>query len=199
MLVVRKRDRPTAHSLAGCRMHGKRPENQAAARRLLKTASSRDLSIGVQVLWIVFGCAWRVEHLSLTGKPQHGGRGRLTKLVCVEATACSACPAKDAHDFETGDAGAAHTYPQQALKFHVTETARAHDEYPVAHHVLQAGEVRKGSHLMIKGRPCKCPCCKCGSQNLSGNERRACLAKVRRGLYLQDRKARARKGPHRGH
>eukprot|EP00439_Symbiodinium_sp_Y106_P011788 s7301_g1.t2 len=39
---------------------------------------------------------------------------------------------EDAHDFETGDAGAAHTYPQQA------------------------GEVRKGSHLMIKGRPCKC-------------------------------------------
>jgi len=75
-------------------MHGKRPENQAAARRLLKTASSRHLSIGVQA------------------NPNMAD--------------------EDAHDFETGDAGAAHTYPQQA------------------------GEVRKGSHLMIKGRPCKC-------------------------------------------
>eukprot|EP00928_Gymnodinium_smaydae_P070059 TRINITY_DN539_c0_g1_i11.p1 TRINITY_DN539_c0_g1~~TRINITY_DN539_c0_g1_i11.p1 ORF type:complete len:168 (+),score=48.64 TRINITY_DN539_c0_g1_i11:138-641(+) len=36
------------------------------------------------------------------------------------------------HTFETTDAGASHTYPQQA------------------------GEIRKGSHLMIKGRPCKC-------------------------------------------
>merc|ERR1712186_159338 len=34
--------------------------------------------------------------------------------------------------FETADAGASHGYPQQA------------------------GEIRKGSHLMIKGRPCKC-------------------------------------------
>merc|ERR1739841_28011 len=34
--------------------------------------------------------------------------------------------------FETGDAGASHTYPQQA------------------------GEIRKGSYLMIKGHPCKC-------------------------------------------
>merc|ERR1719158_19941 len=34
--------------------------------------------------------------------------------------------------FEGGDAGASDTYPQQA------------------------GEIRKGSHLMIKGHPCKC-------------------------------------------
>merc|ERR1712226_1699881 len=34
--------------------------------------------------------------------------------------------------FETGDAGASDTYPQQA------------------------GEIRKGSYLMIKGHPCKC-------------------------------------------
>merc|ERR1712173_418763 len=34
--------------------------------------------------------------------------------------------------FETADAGSSLTYPQQA------------------------GEIRKGSHLMIKGRPCKC-------------------------------------------
>merc|ERR1739841_55797 len=34
--------------------------------------------------------------------------------------------------FETGDAGASATYPQQAV------------------------EIRKGSHLMIKGHPCKC-------------------------------------------
>mmetsp|Transcript_67084 Transcript_67084/g.194212 ORF Transcript_67084/g.194212 Transcript_67084/m.194212 type:complete len:173 (-) Transcript_67084:62-580(-) len=40
----------------------------------------------------------------------------------------------DEHDthFEATDAGASHTYP------------------------MQAGEIRKGSHLMIKGRPCKC-------------------------------------------
>jgi len=38
----------------------------------------------------------------------------------------------DDHTFETTDAGASHTFPQQA------------------------GEIRKGSHLMIKGRPCKC-------------------------------------------
>jgi len=35
-------------------------------------------------------------------------------------------------EFEKTDAGASHTYPQQA------------------------GEIRKGSHLMIKGHPCKC-------------------------------------------
>merc|ERR1719506_2810272 len=39
---------------------------------------------------------------------------------------------EDEPTFETGDAGAADTYP------------------------LQAGEIRKGSHLMIKGQPCKC-------------------------------------------
>ena len=37
----------------------------------------------------------------------------------------------DNHDFETGDAGSAHVYP------------------------LAAGELRKGSHVMIKGKPCK--------------------------------------------
>lgn len=73
-------------------MHGK-AENELAPRLLLKVASSRHLSIGVQA------------------------NGNM---------------ADEDHDFETGDAGAAHTYPQQA------------------------GEVRKGSHLMIKGRPCKC-------------------------------------------
>eukprot|EP00438_Fugacium_kawagutii_P006486 Skav231970 [mRNA] locus=scaffold2806:321634:324816:+ [translate_table: standard] len=36
------------------------------------------------------------------------------------------------HTFESADAGASATYP------------------------MQAGEIRKGSHLMIKGRPCKC-------------------------------------------
>ena len=40
--------------------------------------------------------------------------------------------ADDEHTFESADSGASHTYPQQA------------------------GEIRKGSHLMIKGRPCKC-------------------------------------------
>merc|ERR1712203_132053 len=39
---------------------------------------------------------------------------------------------EDDHTFETADSGASQTYPQQA------------------------GEIRKGSHLMIKGRPCKC-------------------------------------------
>ncbi len=38
----------------------------------------------------------------------------------------------DEHTFESADAGASATYPQQA------------------------GEIKKGSHLMIKGRPCKC-------------------------------------------
>jgi len=38
----------------------------------------------------------------------------------------------DEHTFESADAGASATYPQQA------------------------GEIRKGSHLMIKGHPCKC-------------------------------------------
>merc|ERR1712241_602256 len=38
----------------------------------------------------------------------------------------------DEPTFESADAGASHTFPQQA------------------------GEIRKGSHLMIKGRPCKC-------------------------------------------
>merc|ERR1719401_3090090 len=35
-------------------------------------------------------------------------------------------------EFDTADAGSSQTYPQQA------------------------GEIKKGSHLMIKGRPCKC-------------------------------------------
>merc|ERR1712059_115552 len=38
----------------------------------------------------------------------------------------------DEPTFDTVDAGSSHTYPQQA------------------------GEIRKGSHLMIKGQPCKC-------------------------------------------
>merc|ERR1711920_1130201 len=38
----------------------------------------------------------------------------------------------EGEEFETADAGASDTYPQQA------------------------GEIRKGSHLMIKGHPCKC-------------------------------------------
>merc|ERR1711870_121013 len=38
----------------------------------------------------------------------------------------------DEPTFETAESGASHTFPQQA------------------------GEIRKGSHLMIKGRPCKC-------------------------------------------
>ena len=38
----------------------------------------------------------------------------------------------DQPTFESADSGASATYPQQA------------------------GEIRKGSHLMIKGRPCKC-------------------------------------------
>merc|ERR1712241_1462613 len=40
--------------------------------------------------------------------------------------------ADDEPTFETPESGSSHTYPQQA------------------------GEIRKGSHLMIKGRPCKC-------------------------------------------
>merc|ERR1712003_309689 len=40
--------------------------------------------------------------------------------------------AEEEPTFETTDSGASHTYPQQA------------------------GEIKKGSHLMIKGRPCKC-------------------------------------------
>mmetsp|Transcript_2531 Transcript_2531/g.4351 ORF Transcript_2531/g.4351 Transcript_2531/m.4351 type:complete len:170 (-) Transcript_2531:85-594(-) len=39
---------------------------------------------------------------------------------------------EDEPTFESADAGASHTYP------------------------MQAGEIRKGSHLMIKGHPCKC-------------------------------------------
>jgi len=39
---------------------------------------------------------------------------------------------EEEHTFETADSGASATYPQQA------------------------GEIRKGSFLMIKGRPCKC-------------------------------------------
>merc|ERR1712176_395217 len=38
----------------------------------------------------------------------------------------------DGPSFESAESGASHTFPQQA------------------------GEIRKGSHLMIKGRPCKC-------------------------------------------
>merc|ERR1712187_140122 len=38
----------------------------------------------------------------------------------------------DDHTFESTDSGASQTYPQQA------------------------GEIKKGSHLMIKGHPCKC-------------------------------------------
>merc|ERR1711998_588257 len=52
---------------------------------------------------------------------------RLTRRPPVVAMA-----EDDEPTFETGDAGAADTYP------------------------LQAGEIRKGSHLMIKGNPCKC-------------------------------------------
>merc|ERR1712176_1231865 len=44
----------------------------------------------------------------------------------------AATMADDEPTFETADSGASHTYPQQA------------------------GEIRKGSFLMIKGRPCKC-------------------------------------------
>merc|ERR1712060_622711 len=40
--------------------------------------------------------------------------------------------ADDDPTFESAESGASHTFPQQA------------------------GEIRKGSHLMIKGRPCKC-------------------------------------------
>merc|ERR1719336_2392820 len=40
--------------------------------------------------------------------------------------------ADDEPTFDTADSGASATYP------------------------MQAGEIRKGSHLMIKGRPCKC-------------------------------------------
>merc|ERR1711904_245815 len=53
---------------------------------------------------------------------------------------CSICDAyiekimadDDEPTFESTESGASHTYPQQA------------------------GEIRKGSHLMIKGKPCKC-------------------------------------------
>merc|ERR1712113_946928 len=40
--------------------------------------------------------------------------------------------AEEEPTWETTESGASHTYPQQA------------------------GEIRKGSHLMIKGHPCKC-------------------------------------------
>merc|ERR1711998_344620 len=52
---------------------------------------------------------------------------RLTRRLPVVAMA-----EDDEPTFETADAGASDTYPQQA------------------------GEIRKGSHLMIKGHPCKC-------------------------------------------
>merc|ERR1712060_605877 len=49
---------------------------------------------------------------------------------------CSAKPTamadEDEPTFESTESGASHTYPQQA------------------------GEIRKGSYLMIKGHPCKC-------------------------------------------
>merc|ERR1711972_325373 len=54
----------------------------------------------------------------------------------VIAESCAAHLANMGDDdeptFETADSGASHTYPQQA------------------------GEIKKGSHLMIKGFPCKC-------------------------------------------
>merc|ERR1711870_139302 len=48
---------------------------------------------------------------------------------CVRQVAAMADD--DEHTFESGDAGASHVYP------------------------MQAGEIRKGSHDMIKGHPCK--------------------------------------------
>merc|ERR1711865_1223081 len=52
------------------------------------------------------------------------------------------------HDFATGDSGAAHVYP------------------------LAAGEIRKGSYLMIKGHPCKCSEVSTSKTGKHGHEKR---------------------------
>ena len=64
------------------------------------------------------------------------------------------------HTFESADAGASHTYPQQAklqtLSHSGTRGRKVTRDFFILSLQWQAGEVRKGSHLMIKGRPCKC-------------------------------------------
>merc|ERR1712113_841955 len=58
-----------------------------------------------------------------------------TRVLCeavLEFSIASQIMADDDHAFEKTESGASLTYPQQA------------------------GEIKKGSHLMIKGRPCKC-------------------------------------------
>merc|ERR1711874_614161 len=54
--------------------------------------------------------------------------------ACVSPVFCihKMAAAEEEPTFEKTDAGASHTFP------------------------MQAGEIRKGSHLMIKGHPCKC-------------------------------------------
>merc|ERR1712217_753188 len=65
----------------------------------------------------------------------HSGFGPLCALVVKlegqNHLVAMAANNDDDHTFEATDAGASHTYPQQA------------------------GELRKGSHVMIKGHPCK--------------------------------------------
>jgi len=58
----------------------------------------------------------------------HSGFGPLCTFVVRN---CGQMGDEDDHQFESTDAGASHVYPQQA------------------------GELRKGSHVMIKGHPCK--------------------------------------------
>merc|ERR1712194_819814 len=58
--------------------------------------------------------------------------GKLTKAFEAAVSCLPAAMSDDEPTFDSADSGASATYPQQA------------------------GEIRKGSHLMIKGRPCKC-------------------------------------------
>merc|ERR1712194_53452 len=58
--------------------------------------------------------------------------GKLTKAFEAAVSCLPAAMSDDEPTFDSADSGASATYPQQA------------------------GEIRKGSHLMIKGKPCKC-------------------------------------------
>merc|ERR1712151_915901 len=60
------------------------------------------------------------------------GQGHSPSPYCASEASLSSAMAEDEPTFDAADSGASHTYP------------------------MQAGEIRKGSHLMIKGFPCKC-------------------------------------------
>merc|ERR1712085_97721 len=60
------------------------------------------------------------------------GSGQILNLLRASSRIFLLAMSDDEPTFDSADSGASHTFPQQA------------------------GEVRKGSFLMIKGRPCKC-------------------------------------------